>query len=89
MKIKTKLVSCHTKPVKQEVNGTVILPPLVLPAPTLSEDDHEDEEDEPDSKDDDAKKAKTKSKTKGPKTSQYRGQCYNCHFGGQLTEASD
>jgi hypothetical protein len=31
--IKTKIVSCHTadsKPVKQEVNGTVILPPLVF-----------------------------------------------------------
>ncbi len=34
MKIKAKTVSCHTadsKPVKQEVNGTVILPPLVFP----------------------------------------------------------
>jgi len=34
MKIKTKMVSCHTadsKPVKQGVNGTVILPPLVFP----------------------------------------------------------
>ena len=34
MQIKTKIVSCHTadsKPVKQEVNGTVILPPLVFP----------------------------------------------------------
>jgi hypothetical protein len=33
--LKTKIVSCHTansKPVKQEVNGTVILPPLVFPA---------------------------------------------------------
>jgi hypothetical protein len=32
--MKTKVVSCHTahsKPVKQEVNGTVILPPLVFP----------------------------------------------------------
>jgi len=32
---KNKIVSCHTadsKPVKQEVNGTVILPPLVFPA---------------------------------------------------------
>ncbi len=32
--IKTKIASCHTadsKPVKQEVNGTVILPPLVFP----------------------------------------------------------
>jgi len=29
-----KIVSCHigdSKPVKQEVNGTVILPPLVFP----------------------------------------------------------
>ncbi len=36
--IKTKIVSCHTadsKPVKQEVNGTVILPPLVFPGQTL------------------------------------------------------
>ncbi len=34
MQIKTKIVSCHTadsKPVKQEVNGTVILPPIVFP----------------------------------------------------------
>jgi hypothetical protein len=36
LQIKTKLsvVSCHTadsKPVKQEVNGTVIVPPLVFP----------------------------------------------------------
>jgi hypothetical protein len=34
MKIKTKIVSCHTadsKPVKQEVNSTAILPPLVFP----------------------------------------------------------
>jgi hypothetical protein len=33
---KTYIVSCHTaadsKPVKQEVNGTVLLPPLVFPA---------------------------------------------------------
>jgi hypothetical protein len=32
--MKTKIVSCHTadfKPVKQEVNSTVILPPLVFP----------------------------------------------------------
>jgi hypothetical protein len=32
--IKTKIVSCHTadsKPVKQEVNHTVIHPPLVFP----------------------------------------------------------
>ena len=34
MQIKTNIASCHTadsKPVKQEVNGTVILPPLVFP----------------------------------------------------------
>jgi hypothetical protein len=34
MQIKTNIVSCHTadsKPVKQEVNGTMILPPLVFP----------------------------------------------------------
>ncbi len=35
LQIKTKMVSCHTansKPVKQVVDGTVILPPLVFPA---------------------------------------------------------
>ncbi len=35
LQIKTKIVISHTadsKPVKQEVNGTVILPPLVFPA---------------------------------------------------------
>jgi hypothetical protein len=35
LQIKTKIASCQTansKPVKQEVNGTVILPPLVFPA---------------------------------------------------------
>jgi hypothetical protein len=34
LQIKTKIVSCHSadsKPVRQEVNGTVILPPLVFP----------------------------------------------------------
>jgi len=34
LQIKTKIVSCHTadsKPGKQEVNGTVMLPPLVFP----------------------------------------------------------
>ncbi len=34
LQIKTKIVSCQTadsKPVKQEVNGTVMLPPLVFP----------------------------------------------------------
>ncbi len=38
LQIKTKIVSCHTvnsKPVKQEVNGTVILPPLVFPADSV------------------------------------------------------
>ncbi len=38
MQIKTKIVSCHTadsKPVKQEVNGTVILPPLVFLASVI------------------------------------------------------
>jgi len=40
LEIKTKIVSCHTadsKPVKQEVNGTEILPPLVLPIYGLKE----------------------------------------------------
>jgi hypothetical protein len=35
LQIKTKIVSCQpadSKPVKQEVNSTVILPPLVFPA---------------------------------------------------------
>jgi hypothetical protein len=35
LQIKTKIVSCHTadsKPVKQDVNGTVVLSPLVFPA---------------------------------------------------------
>jgi hypothetical protein len=39
LQIKTKIVSCHTadsKPVKQEVNGTVILPPLVFPARSVN-----------------------------------------------------
>jgi hypothetical protein len=34
LQIKTKIVSCDkadSKPVKQEVDGTVILPPLVFP----------------------------------------------------------
>jgi len=34
LQVKTKIVSSHTadsKPVKQEVDGTVILPPLVFP----------------------------------------------------------
>ncbi len=34
LQIKTKNFSCHTadsKPVKEEVNGTVILPPLSIP----------------------------------------------------------
>jgi hypothetical protein len=36
LQIKPKIVSCHTtnsEPVKQEVNGTVILPLLVFPGP--------------------------------------------------------
>jgi len=35
LKIKTKIINCHTadsKPVEQEVNSTVILPPLLFPA---------------------------------------------------------
>ncbi len=39
LQIKTKIVSSHTadsKPVKQEVNGTVILPPSVFPGSTLT-----------------------------------------------------
>jgi hypothetical protein len=38
LQIKTKIVSCHTadsKPVKQELNGTLILPPLVFPGLTI------------------------------------------------------
>jgi hypothetical protein len=38
LQIKTKIVSCHTadsKPVKQAVNGTVILPPLVFPEASI------------------------------------------------------
>jgi hypothetical protein len=34
LQIKTKIVTCHmpdSKPVKQEVNGTVILPPSAFP----------------------------------------------------------
>jgi hypothetical protein len=37
LQIKTKIVSCHTadsKPGKQEVTGTVILPLLVFPGKT-------------------------------------------------------
>jgi hypothetical protein len=39
LQIKTQIVSCHTadsKPVKQEVNGTVIRPPLVFPGQNIS-----------------------------------------------------
>jgi hypothetical protein len=39
LQIKTTIVSSHTadsKAVKQEANGTVILPPLVFPAFTFS-----------------------------------------------------
>jgi hypothetical protein len=38
LQVNTKTVSCHTadsKPVKQEVNGTVILPPLVFPVQAI------------------------------------------------------
>jgi len=41
LQIKTKIVSCHTadsKPVKQEVNSTVILPSLVLPVVSLADE---------------------------------------------------
>jgi hypothetical protein len=34
LQIKTKIVSCHiadSKPIKQEVNSTVILPPFSIP----------------------------------------------------------
>jgi hypothetical protein len=34
LQIKTKNVRSNSKPVKQEVNGTVILPPLVFPGVT-------------------------------------------------------
>ncbi len=40
MQIKTKIVSCHTadsKPVKQEVNSIMILPPLVFPGRGIAE----------------------------------------------------
>jgi hypothetical protein len=39
LQIKTKIVICHTaysKPVKREVNRTVILPPLVFPASIIN-----------------------------------------------------
>jgi hypothetical protein len=39
LQIISKIVSCHTadsKPVKQEVNSTVILPPLVFPDSSLA-----------------------------------------------------
>jgi hypothetical protein len=38
LQIKRKIISCHTagsKPVKQEVNSTVILPPLVFLARSI------------------------------------------------------
>jgi hypothetical protein len=43
LQIKTKIVSCETansKPVKQEVNGTVIVPPSVFPAQTYTYNSH-------------------------------------------------
>jgi hypothetical protein len=39
LQIKAKIVSCHTadsKPVKQEVNSTVMLPHLVFPGAAMS-----------------------------------------------------
>jgi hypothetical protein len=39
LQIKTKIVSCHTadsKPVEQEVNGTMFLPSLVFPAYSIA-----------------------------------------------------
>jgi hypothetical protein len=39
LQIQIKTVSCHTadsKPVKQKVNGTVVLPPLVFPGQSFS-----------------------------------------------------
>jgi hypothetical protein len=39
LQIRTKIVICHTansKPVKQEADGTVILPPLVFPSVSIS-----------------------------------------------------
>ena len=45
MQINTKIVSCHTpdsKSVKQEVNGTVILPPLVFLAVIYTKDMEEE-----------------------------------------------
>jgi hypothetical protein len=39
LQIKTRIVNSHTadsKPVKQEVNGTVMLPPLVFPALSIA-----------------------------------------------------
>jgi hypothetical protein len=39
LQIKTKIVECHTtdsKPVKQEVNGRGILPPLAFPGYSIS-----------------------------------------------------
>jgi hypothetical protein len=38
LQIKTKIVSCHTadsKPVEEEVNSTVTLPPLVFPVQSI------------------------------------------------------
>jgi hypothetical protein len=43
LQIKTKIISSHTtdsKPVKQEVNGPVIRPPLVFPVSYLSRQFH-------------------------------------------------
>ncbi len=45
MQVEAKIVSCHTadfKPVKQEVNGTVILPPLVSQLSRVAEERYTD-----------------------------------------------
>ncbi len=47
MQVKIKIVSSHTadsKPVKQEVNSTVILPPLVFPDHTPRSVSHRERE---------------------------------------------
>ncbi len=44
LQIKTEIVSSHTAdstPVKQEVKGTVIPPPLVFPGTIITHDDHD------------------------------------------------
>jgi hypothetical protein len=49
LQIKTKIVSSHTddsKPVKQEVNGTAILPSLVFPEQSIQLDVYGEEEEQ-------------------------------------------